>query len=738
MAMDIVLEGHSRHVYFKPMPHQIAEVLLPLALPQAYSYGVPEGLQLQAGDYVEVPLGPRSYIGVVWEVRPATPTNMKLRDVTQRFDMPPLPGTHRDFVEWLSAYYLEPKGNVLRMVLRVPAAFEPPREQVAYRLGASPPKRMTPQRQRVLEVARDGFAHPARELAEAAGVGTAVVKAMAKDGALQVVGLPALRPFAMPDPDAEVFDLSADQAAAADTLRAMVKAGVHTVSLLDGVTGSGKTEVYFEAMAQAVRQGKQVLLLLPEIALTGPFLARVERRFGVEPAGWHSDLRPRERERTWRGVADGSARIVVGARSALFLPWAKLGLIIVDEEHEGAYKQDEGVTYHARDMAVLYGAKAGFPVILSSATPSLESLVNVDRGRYSTVKLKDRHGRPELPEIHLIDMKQEKVEAGSWLSAPLIAEVTATLAAGDQALLFLNRRGYAPLTLCRACGHHLDCPNCAASMVEHRFRRLMQCHHCGHHEPVPKACPKCATEGKLVPVGPGVERLAEEAMRLFPEARLALLSSDISRGQLLKDVLRDVAEGVYNLVIGTQLVAKGHHFPHLTCVGVVDADLALESSDPRAGERTWALLAQVAGRAGRGEKPGRAHVQTYSPEHVLMQALKSGARESYFAQEKAIRQSAGLPPYGRLAAIIISDTDAAAAERFARALGKIAPPTDDVQVLGPAIAPISVVRGRHRWRLLVKAARAVDIQAFLKLWLKDVKAKGSLQLQVDVDPYNFL
>ena len=719
-------------------PAEVAEVLLPLALASAYSYGVPKGMRLSPGDYVEVPLGPRSYIGVVWEVRPAVPTNLRMRDVTQRFDAPPLPETHRKFISWLADYYLEPIGNVLRMVLRVPAALEAPREQVAYRATGSAPKRMTPQRQRVLEILRDGFPLPASELAQAAGVGTSVVKAMAKDGALQAVALPALRPFATPDPEAEAFALTPDQTIAADALKAAVREDKHSVTLLDGVTGSGKTEVYFEAMAQALRQGRQVLLLLPEIALTAPFLARVERRFGVEPAGWHSDLRPRERERTWRGVADGTAKIVVGARSALFLPWANLGLIVVDEEHEGAYKQDEGVTYHARDMAVLYGALAKFPVVLSSATPSLESLVNVDRGRYASVKLRDRHGRPELPEIKLIDMRAAAVPSGSWLSEPLLTEVKTALEAGEQALLFLNRRGYAPLTLCRACGHHLDCPNCAASMVEHRFRRLMQCHHCGHQEPVPNACPKCGTEGKLVPVGPGVERLAEEAARHFPEARLAILSSDITRGVLLRDVLRDVADGVFNLVIGTQLVAKGHHFPHLTCVGVVDADLALESSDPRAGERTWALLAQVAGRAGRGERPGRAFVQTYSPDHALMRALASGDRDAYYSQEKIIRQGAALPPYGRLAALIISDTDGPSAERFAKSLARNIPPTDDVQVLGPAVAPIAVVRGRHRWRLLVKAGREVDIQAFLRLWLQDVKVKGSLALQIDVDPYNFL
>jgi primosomal protein N' (replication factor Y) (superfamily II helicase) len=477
---------------------------------------------------------------------------------------------------------------------------------------------------------------------------------------------------------------------------------------------------------------------LPEIALTASFIARVENRFGCEPAQWHSELRPRERERVWRGVAEGKARIVVGARSALFLPWTKLGLIVVDEEHESAYKQDDGVPYHARDMAVLYGSVGKFPVVLSSATPSLESLVNVDRERYGVVKLKDRHGRPELPETTRIDMTKEKLEPGTWLSQPLVAAVSETLAAGDQALLFLNRRGFAPLTLCRSCGHRLHCPDCAAAMVEHRFRRILMCHHCGHHEPVPKACPSCHVEDNMVPVGPGIERLAEEVTVKFPDARIALLSSDLARGVSLRDTLRDVAEGKFNLVLGTQLVAKGHHFPHLTLVGVVDADLALESSDPRAGERTWALLAQVAGRAGRGAKPGRALVQTYLPEHPLMQALIKSDRDSYLETEKKIREAVNLPPHGRLAALIISGDEAAATERFARMISESAPLAEGVTVLGPAPAPIAMVRGRHRWRLLVKANREVNIQNFLREWLKDVKTKGGLRLNIDVDPYNFL
>ena len=716
----------------------IADVLLPLALPQAYSYKVPDGMVLAAGDYVEVPLGPRHYIGVVWEVRPSVPTNMKLRDVTRRFDMPPMTETHRKFVDWLAAYYLEPVGNVLRMVLRVPSVFQEVKQNTAYVTGSAKPAKITAQRQRVLDLTAQGFAMRAVELAQAAGVSVSIVKALAKIGALEEVSLPAHRSFVEPNLNVGGHQLNKDQAKAAAALRQMVATRSHKVMLLDGVTGSGKTEVYFEAMAASLAAGKQVLLLLPEIALTSQFLARVENRFGCEPAQWHSDVRPRERERVWRGVAEGKARIVVGARSALFLPWTKLGLIVVDEEHENAYKQDEGVPYHARDMAVLYSSVGKFPVVLSSATPSLESLVNVDRERYGIVKLQDRHGRPELPETTRIDMTREKLETDTWLSTTLADAVTQTLANGDQALLFLNRRGFAPLTLCRTCGHRLHCPNCAAAMVEHRFKKILMCHHCGHKEPVPKACPACQTEGNMVPVGPGIERLAEEAVKRFPSARIAILSSDLSRGQSLRDTLREVETGTVNLVIGTQLVAKGHHFPHLTLVGVVDADLALESSDPRAGERTWALLAQVAGRAGRGAKPGKAMVQTYVPQHPLMQALLKGDRDAYLNTEKAIRENAGLPPHGRLAALVISGIDAAETERFARAIANNAPRAEGITVLGPAPAPISMVRGRTRWRLLIKAKRDVNIQGFLREWLRDVKPKGSLALNVDVDPYNFL
>lgn len=714
------------------------QVLLPLALEGAYTYAVPQGMTLAEGDYVRVPLGPRQMIGVVWQVGGAAPEGAKLRAVAERYDTPPMPALHRQFIDWVARYYLENPGQVLRMCLRVPEALAGERQQIAWRASGREPDKLTAQRARVMEIASDGLARRAAELAAEAGVSAGVVKGLQEQGALEPVALPALEPFRAPEPGHSAVRLNTGQQEAARLLRAAVTARGFSVSLLDGVTGSGKTEVYFEAMAAALARGQQVLLLLPEIALTGPFLRRVEERFGVAPAEWHSAVRPRERERVWRGVATGEAKIVVGARSALFLPWARPGLIVVDEEHEPAFKQEEGVNYHARDMAVLYGSLGGFPVVLSSATPSLESLWNAGRGRYGHVRLEARYGKAVLPEVSLLDMRRQNMPGGEWLAPDLVQAVAGTLAAGDQALLFLNRRGYAPLTLCRTCGHRLACPSCASWLVEHRFRGRLVCHHCGHEEPVPKTCPECGAEDSLVACGPGVERLAEEASSRFPEARIAILSSDLSRGNLLGEMLRDIAKGEYSLIIGTQLVAKGHHFPGLTLAGVVDADLALETTDPRAGERTWQMLAQVSGRAGRGDRPGRAIVQTYMPDHPLMRSLAAQDRDSFLDHESEIRQRAMLPPFGRMAGIIVSGEDREEASRFAQALARSQPQASDVQVLGPAPAPLAMVRGRHRFRLLVMCAREVDIQAYLRQWLGGVKARGSLRLNVDVDPYSFL
>ena len=599
--------------------------------------------------------------------------------------------------------------------------------------------RLTDARRRVLERLAAAEPRGTAELAKVAGVSSAVIRGMAGLGLIDAVPLPASRPFLTPDPNHPGPELSPDQAAAADTLRDTVAARRFSVTLLDGVTGSGKTEVYLEAIAQTLREGRQALVLLPEIALSSQWLSRFERRFGVAPAVWHSDLTSRVRRTTWRAVAEGHAPVVVGARSALFLPFPDLGCLIIDEEHETAFKQEEGIVYHARDMAVVRARVCHAPAILVSATPSLETVANVEAGRYGHLHLPVRHAGAVMPRIEAIDLREDAPERGHFLAPKLVEAIRDTIGRGEQAMLFLNRRGYAPLTLCRRCGHRMQCPNCTAWLVEHRARRELRCHHCGHTIPIPEKCPACEAEHSLTAVGPGVERITEESIELFPGARRLVMASDTMPGpHAAADAARAIENREVDLIIGTQIVAKGWHFPHLTLVGVVDADLGLSGGDLRAAERTVQLLHQVAGRAGRAEAPGLVLLQTFSPEHPVMQALVEGDLDAFMASEAAIRRPGHWPPYGRLAALIVSADTAAAADVLARDLGRAAPHADGVTVLGPAPAPLAILRGRHRRRLLLKTRRDIAVQPILKEWLSRVTVARGGRVDVDVDPVSFL
>ena len=719
---------------------QTVGVLLPIPAGKPYSYGVPPGMRLAPGDIVQVPLGPRQVAGIVWEGGEDTVDPARLRMVTHRFDCPPLDRAMRDFIDWVAAYTLSPPGMVARMALRAPEAFEPPAPGIGLRYCGVEPERATAARSSVLALARDGAAWSKSGLAHAAGVTPSVVEGLVKLGVLETVELPPPRLVPLPDPDFSRADLDAQQTLAADTLRRSVAGGGFVATLVDGVTGSGKTEVYFEAVAAALQAGRQVLILLPEIALTAAFIERFEQRFGARPAEWHSDVPPRRREQAWRQAGTGEVRVVAGARSALFLPFRDLGLIVVDEEHDPAYKQEERVFYNARDMAVKRAQIGDFPVVLASATPSIETRVNADAGRYGRVRLPDRFGEAVLPDIHVIDMRRDPPRSGRFISPVLAHAVGETLKRGEQSLLFLNRRGYAPLTLCRVCGHRFQCPDCSAWLVEHRFRRQLVCHHCGHNEPTPQACPQCGTLDHLVACGPGVERLAEEVVDLFPDAATVVLSSDLAGGvKRLRLELEAVARGEADIVIGTQLVAKGHNFPKMTCVGVVDADLGLANGDPRAAERTFQLLSQVTGRAGRTGRKSAGHLQTWQPQHPVIAAIASGDGERFYEREIEGRRASGLPPFGRLASVIVSAASRAEAESHARALRRAAPAAADIAVLGPAEAPLALIRGRHRMRLLVHGERRSDMQAFLRAMLAaGPKERGSVKVQIDIDPQSFL
>lgn len=654
-------------------------VLLPLPLEEIYSYRVPEEMAptLTRGDFVHVPWGKGATWGVVWTENPPIPPGKTLKSLESVSAINRLPPASQAFLTWVAQYYLGTKGAVLKMVFPVPKALSPLKNEVF---------------------------------------------------------------FENPSLTASPVVLSPSQAEAAEALKAQIQQDIFSVTLLEGVTGSGKTEVYFEALRVSLQQNKQVLVLLPEISLTTQWLHRFEKNFGVTPAIWHGDLSPTQRAKTLRAIAQGRAPVTVGARSALFLPYPQLGLIIVDEEHDPSYKQEEGFIYHARDMAVVRAQVGKCPLILASATPSLETLWNVEKRRYHHVLLEDRY-QAQLPQLHLIDLRttRPKDKEKTWISPLLRQHLHEGLARGEQSLLYLNRRGYAPLLLCRLCGERLSCKNCHAWLVVHQHRHQLQCHHCGHRRPLPQDCLACGAAESLVPCGPGVERIAQEVKTLFPQARTAVMSRDtLSTPQKLTDLMTQIESRAVDILIGTQLVVKGHHFPYLTCVGVIDGDLSLHGGDPRACEKTYQLLHQVAGRAGRATHPGQVFLQTYAPDHPVLQALLSGDRHLFLEQELQDRAAHRLPPFGRLAALILSGSRADHVQSYAAHLAKCIPRHEGVDVLGPAPAPLTVLRGKSRWRFLVKAPRAFPLQNFLKTWLQQKRPPASVQLHIDIDPYTFL
>ncbi len=711
----------------------------------ALDYRVPAGMAIEFGSVVVAPLGPRQIVGIAWEAErlPAQDVpESKLRPILEVLPTPPLPAPLRRLIEWTAEYYCAPISSVARMALGSSAALRGGGTMTEYRLTGAEAERMTPQRVKACE-ALQGEQATIRELAAIAEVSEGVLRGMVSAGLLEPVTVDIDRPYPRALPDFAVPELTAAQQQAADAFVAAAESGGFAPFLLDGVTGSGKTECYFEAIAAAIAGGRQVLVLLPEIALTENFLRRFEHRFGAPPVLWHSSLKATERRRAWRAIVagpqNGGAQVVVGARSALFLPYAALGLIVVDEAHEVSFKQDDGVRYNARDVAVIRARFEQIPVILASATPALESMHLADTGVYRRIDLPARFGGATLPEISIVDLRAEQPERGRWLAPRLVAEMRERLAKGEQSLLFLNRRGYAPLTLCRHCGYRFQCPNCTAWLVEHRFSRKLACHHCGHEVPAPEECPECGTKDCLVACGPGVERIADEVAELMPEARVALVTSDtLNTPERIADFVAAAEQGLVDVIVGTQLVTKGYHFPELTLVGVVDADLGLEGGDLRAGERTYQQIAQVAGRAGRAAKPGEVLIQTRHPEAAVIAALAAGDRDAFYDAETQARRDAGAPPFGRWAAIIVSSEDEAEARDAARAIGGSRPSHPDVAILGPAPAPMSLLRGRYRYRLLINARRSAELQKIIGEWLGTLRFPQGVRVGVDIDPYSFV
>lgn len=704
-------------------------------------YSVPDDMAVEYGSVVVAPLGPRQIIGIVWEedrLPGESVAASKLRPIFELLPIPPLRAELRRLIEWTADYYCAPLAAVARMVLSSGGAMRGPTTMTEYRLSGSEPERMTPQRAVAMD-ALQGEQATIRELAELASVSDGVLRGLVNQGVLEPVEVNIDRPYAKAQADYDEPQLSDDQNTVASRIVAAVAAREFVPFLLDGVTGSGKTETYFEPVAAALRGNRQVLVLLPEIALTEAFLKRFESRFGAAPIVWHSSLKSTERRRAWRAIASGEAQVVVGARSALFLPYASLGLIIVDEAHEISFKQDEGVRYNARDVAVMRARFETIPVVLASATPALESLQMAESGVYERLELPSRFGGATLPAITTLNLTENPPERGRWLAPELVEALRDRLTKNEQSLLFLNRRGYAPLTLCRHCGHRFECPNCTAWLVEHRFTSRLACHHCGYDAVLPDACPDCGEADSLVACGPGVERIADEVKEILPEARIAVATSDtLNTPEKAAEFVAQAEGKAIDVIVGTQLVTKGFHFPDLTLVGVVDADLGLEGGDLRAAERTYQQIAQVAGRAGRGSKPGEVLIQTRHPEAAVIAALEAGDRDSFYAAETEARRSAGAPPFGRWAAIIVSSEDENEAKEAARAIGGTRPNIRDVMILGPAPAPMALLRGRYRYRLLINARRSAQVQDIIRKWLDTLDFPRGVRVSVDIDPYSFV
>ena len=700
------------------------------------------------GTFVSVRVMNRPCVGVVWGIGDSNLPDEKIRDVSVVHDAK-LNITDLQWIKRMADWTLIPAGMVLRLIINIPDAFLPPRMEALYSFNFDSDTRMTQNRLAVMDAfsSNDNDPMTVSDIQNIAHVSAAVVRTMIKNGTLISAGEQVKTKQYEPRiyQDSGDIVLNNEQQNAADVIGRAIDNGGFSVHLLDGITGSGKTQVYFDAAWRAYKKGKSVLLMMPEIALTAQFMSRFESRFGAPPVVWHSNLTAARRRDIWHGVLSGKIKMVVGTRSALFLPWGDLGLIVIDEEHDTSYKQEDMGNYHARDMAILRAKIAGFPVVLASATPAAETIENVNVGKYTRLKLTSRFGGAQMPTITTIDLRKNRptpytandAEQTGFLSAPMCEAISETLATGQQVMLFINRRGFAPIVQCKKCGWTATCPDCSVGMTYHKRVGKLLCHMCGRTAPLTKSCPECGTDVSMR--GVGLEKIQEEVNARFPNARTGLVSSDIiTSRQALERLVHKMENGEIDIVIGTQILAKGHHFPNLTLVGVVDADMGLFGTDFRAAEHTFQQLFQVAGRAGRGSTPGRVLMQTYQPDHPVLTAICSGARDEFMAGDMAGRRAAKMPPYGQLIAIIVEGEREATLMKYCNDLAAAAPTLNGAKIMGPIAAQIYQIRNWYRMRFLVAGGATAALQPAVAHWLGKVKQPANIRVKIDVNPINFM
>lgn len=725
----------------------IVKVLIPNVVNVGYDYRLKSPANI--GDYVHVSVMNKPYVGVIIGRGDSGLSESKIKNVVAVFDFPGMSKSDLEWIKKMSEWTMMPMGNVLRLIVNVPDAFVPPKLEKLYSFNDDKKVRQTENRQAVADAysSNDNQPMSVNDVKNIARVSSAVINSMIKNGTLKETDYRIKNTnnnFIHDYSNTGNVVLNQEQKYTADEIAKNINNGF-SVFLLDGITGSGKTQVYFDSAWRAYEQGKSVLLMMPEIALTAQFMSRFESRFGEKPVVWHSNLTAANRREIWRGVANGKIRMVVGTRSALFLPWQNLGLIVVDEEHDGSYKQVDMGNYHARDMAILRAKISGFPIILASATPSAETIKNVKSGKYKELRLKSRFGGAQMPTIETIDMRAEKPEKYSVgqinhsgnLSPSLINAIKETLDDGQQIMLFINRRGFAPIVHCKKCGWTAQCPDCSVGMTYHKKIGKLLCHICGRTENMSDVCPQCG--GEVSTFGVGLEKVQEEINAKFPNAKTALVSSDtmMSR-QALERLVSKMESGEIDIVIGTQILAKGHHFPNLTLVGVVDSDMGLFGADFRAGEHTFQQLFQVAGRAGRGDKPGRVLLQTFQPEHPVIKSICAADRDAFMAQDMESRSIAKMPPYGQLIAVVVEAQKENILKKYCSDLIANAPELKGGKIMGPIAAQLYQIRNWYRMRFLVAGDERANLQPVVKQWLERVKQPNNVRVKIDVNPQNFM
>ena len=654
-----------------------ANVLVAYQLDQEFTYSFTEDQIINIGSIVLVPFRNKNYLGVVRDT--SDKTNFDLKKIKLIVDVSSYSLSKKmiKFLEWIASYNLIPKGMVLKMILPKSEAYFDKENEYENNENILTPNDLK---------------------------------------------------------------LNDTQTKAREKIEDIISHNEYSTILLDGMPGSGKTEVYFDLIEKNILDKKQSLILFPEVSLTNDFIKRIEKRFGYLPDIWHSKITPSKKKKIIHKIISGRSQILIGTRSALFLPYKNLGILVVDEEHDPSYKQEEKGIYSARDMAVVRASIEKFTLILVSATPSLETIYNIDQKKYFHVKLKNKFSITPEPKITVIDMKKSKLKKNNWVSDELKKTIQKKLSMDQQSLLFINKRGYAPMIICKSCGHKFTCKNCSSYLVEHLKDKKLLCHHCGYKlGSFQIKCQSCNNEDEsFVDFGAGIEKIYNEIARDFPTAKICLFSSDhIKSSEDLNEKVEKIYNNKFDIIIGTQLITKGYHFPFLTCVGVVDADMTLRGGDLRASEKTYQMLYQVAGRAGRGDIPGEVYLQSYFPENETIKDLTNMDREKFYKKELNIRMRANLPPISKMAAIIVSGRNISDVQQACLKLSKSTPKIDNVDFYGPAPAPLSRLKGKHRLRFLIHEKKGRKIQKIILHWLSKVPQTPGVTITTDIDPQNF-